>query len=90
MTFGRGRRAPVRATARRRARADDARDAVVLDNDVHGPNGGAPVPSITMTLRIVSVGNGPAPSPGRRSGAGMRVPCRASTDQAGNHERHEQ
>ena len=44
-----------------------------------GPNGGAPVPSITITLRMVSVGNGPAPSPDRRSGAGTKVPCCAST-----------
>ena len=39
-----------------------------------GPIGGAPVPSITVTLRIASVLNGPSPSPGRRSGAGMMPP----------------
>ena len=40
-----------------------------------GPAGGAPVPSITMTLRIVRVGNGPCPSPLRRSGAGTSWFC---------------
>src|ERR1043166_2604989 len=34
-----------------------------------GPIGGAPVPSMTVTPRRISRGNGPSPSPGRRSGA---------------------
>ncbi len=38
-----------------------------------GPAGGAPVPSITMTLRIVSVGNGPGAFPGAAIGRGHEL-----------------
>ena len=44
-----------------------------------GPKGGEPVPSMTITLRIVSVGKGPRPSVGRRSGAATRPACLASS-----------
>ena len=37
-----------------------------------GPYGGAPVPSMIITLRMISDRNGPRPSPARRAGAGRK------------------
>ena len=57
-----------------RAGRRDAGDAIARHRHVHRPAGGAPVPSMTITLRMTIRLNGPRPSPWRRADAATNPP----------------